>query len=414
MDLKEARASYSVRPEQRVPMRYKKTAVGVIPEDWTEVTLFTLAGGTKERFDDGDWIEAEYLSESGVRLIQTGNIGIGVFVDKEAKKYISPHSFELLRCKALQEGDLLICRLAEPAGRACLMPTLEDDKAITAVDVTIFRPVEALADRRYLLQLFGTRFWFAAVNDRCGGSTRTRIARGELGKIPIPLPPTKAEQKAIAEALSDADALIESLEQLLAKKRHIKQGTMQELLTGKQRLPGFSGEWAVKQLVDICYMKSGEGITSADIDELSEFPCYGGNGLRGFSERYTHDGHYALIGRQGALCGNVLCVDGRFFASEHAIVVTPKKETDIQWLSLVLARMNLNQYSESSAQPGLSVAKLLTLECIVPALVEQSTIAETLADMDAEIAALDAKLAKARQLKQGMMQELLTGRTRLV
>ena len=121
----------------------------------------------------------------------------------------------------------------------------------------------------------------------------------------------------------------------------------------------------------------------------------------------------SLVGRVH-VCGNVLNVSGRFFASEHAIVVTNHKETSINWLSYVLSRMNLNQYSESSAQPGLSVSKLLILECKIPTLPEQTAIAAILSDMDAEITALEAKLAKARQVKQGMMQELLTGRIRLL
>ena len=244
MEVREPSAKYLVRPG------YKQTEVGLIPADWSVETLLTLAGRSKERFDDGDWIEAEYLTESGIRLVQTGNIGVGTFIDKAAKKYISADSFELLRCKDIKEGDLLVCRLAEPAGRACLLPRLEEEKAITAVDVTIFRPVDELADRRYLMQWFGTQYWFAAVNERCGGSTRTRIARGALGKIPIPVP-KKAEQEAIAEALSDADALIEFLEQLLAKKRHVKQGAMQALLTGKKRLPGFSEAWRVRRLPEL-------------------------------------------------------------------------------------------------------------------------------------------------------------------
>jgi len=162
-------------------------------------------------------------------------------------------------------------------------------------------------------------------------------------------------------------------------------------------------------------MKSVESITSASIDEFSEYPCYGGNGLRGFTSRFTHEGKYALVGRQGALCGNVLGVEGKFFASEHAIVVTALAETDIQWLTYILGEMRLNQYSESSAQPGLSVSKILDLTLAIPPTKnEQTTIAEILSDMDAEIAALEAKLAKARQVKQGMMSELLTGRIRLV
>jgi type I restriction enzyme, S subunit len=229
--------------------------------------------------------------------------------------------------------------------------------------------------------------------------------------------------------LSDADALIESLEQLIAKKRQIKQGAMQELLTGKKRLPGFEikngfrkteiglvpQNWKTIKLSNLCLMKSGDGITSNDIDQYSLYPCYGGNGLRGFTKRFTHNGCYALIGRQGALCGNVLSVEGKFFASEHAVVVTAHENTDIHWLRLVLERMRLNQYSESSAQPGLSVSKLLNLRlCSPPSKEEQTAIVEILVDMDSEIGALEAKLSKARQIKQGMMQELLTGRIRLI
>ncbi|MGB2775040.1 MAG: restriction endonuclease subunit S, partial [Anaerolineae bacterium] len=148
-------------------------------------------------------------------------------------------------------------------------------------------------------------------------------------------------------------------------------------------------DWTVEGLDAVCSMKSGEGITSAGIDQFSEYPCYGGNGLRGFTTRFTHDGCYSLIGRQGALCGNVLGVKGRFFASEHAIVVTASARTDIHWLTFVMGEMRLNQYSESSAQPGLSVSKLLNLVVPVPpTLAEQRAIAEALSDADALIESL--------------------------
>ena len=120
------------------------------------------------------------------------------------------------------------------------------------------------------------------------------------------------------------------------------------------------------KLSDVVSMKSGESITAERITSEGKFPCFGGNGLRGYTTTFTHDGSYALVGRQGALCGNVTFVSGRFYASEHAIVVTPKKDTDIKFMSYVLYDMNLNQYSESSAQPGLSVKKLLELEYPIP------------------------------------------------
>jgi type I restriction enzyme S subunit len=173
-------------------------------------------------------------------------------------------------------------------------------------------------------------------------------------------------------------------------------------------------DWEVAQLATVCSMKSGEGITSASIDRFAEYPCYGGNGLRGFTTRFTHNGCYALIGRQGALCGNVVGVEGKLFASEHAIVVTASPRTDIRWLTVLLGAMRLNQYSESSAQPGLSVLKLLSLEVSrPPTKTEQKAIAEALSDADALIESLEQLVAKKRHVKQGAMQELLTGKKRL-
>jgi type I restriction enzyme S subunit len=173
-------------------------------------------------------------------------------------------------------------------------------------------------------------------------------------------------------------------------------------------------DWDIVELRSLCAMKSGEGITSASIDQYSRYPCYGGNGLRGFTNRFTHDGGYALIGRQGALCGNVTGVEGKFFASEHAVVVTAFKETDIRWLTFVLGEMRLNRFSESSAQPGLSVSKILKLRVVAPLTKdEQRAIAAALSDVDELIAGLDRLIAKKRDLKQAAMQELLTGKIRL-
>ena len=167
-------------------------------------------------------------------------------------------------------------------------------------------------------------------------------------------------------------------------------------------------DWEVKKLGDLSNMKSGETITSKSISKFDTYPCYGGNGLRGHTYRFTHNGDFALIGRQGALCGNVQYVKGEFFASEHAVVVTPNAKTEIKWLYYILTDMNLNQYSESSAQPGLSVAKMLNLKIpLPPTKAEQTAIAAALNDADALITQLEKLIAKKRNIKQGAMQELL-------
>jgi type I restriction enzyme S subunit len=203
--------------------------------EWEEKELIELAGGRKELFDDGDWIESEHITTDGIRLIQTGNIGVGCFLEKQDRKYIFESSFVSLRCKELRIGDLLICRLADPAGRACVLPDIGEARMVTSVDVTIFRPPETIADRVFLGNAFSTPFWFQAVSDRSGGTTHKRIARGALGRIKIKLPRIE-EQTAIATVLSDLDAELAALETKLAKARQLKQGMMQELLTGRIRL----------------------------------------------------------------------------------------------------------------------------------------------------------------------------------
>ncbi len=173
-------------------------------------------------------------------------------------------------------------------------------------------------------------------------------------------------------------------------------------------------DWEAVELNTVCSMKSGEGITAARIDDFSEYPCYGGNGLRGYTSRFTHEGKFALIGRQGALCGNVVGAQGKFFASEHAVVVTARPGTDIEFLTYVFGEMRLNRHSESSAQPGLSVAKVLKLSLAIPPTeAEQTAIATALSDVDALLGGLDRLISKKRDLKQAAMQQLLTGQTRL-
>ncbi|EKO3797205.1 TPA: restriction endonuclease subunit S [Vibrio cholerae] len=172
-------------------------------------------------------------------------------------------------------------------------------------------------------------------------------------------------------------------------------------------------DWNCRSLGDLCSLKSGLGITSKNIDGNSEYRCYGGNGLRGYTKQFTHEGEYALIGRQGALCGNIQHVTGKFFASEHALVATPNKGVNSKWLAIYLERMNLNQYSESSAQPGLSAEKLRILNLIAPTSQEQTAIANALSDVDALISELEKLIAKKQAIKTATMQQLLTGRTRL-
>jgi type I restriction enzyme S subunit len=142
-------------------------------------------------------------------------------------------------------------------------------------------------------------------------------------------------------------------------------------------------------------LKAGDAITSESIEDVGDFPVYGGNGLRGWTSAFTHRGTHVLIGRQGALCGNVQFVEGRFWASEHAVVASPSNGTDARWLYFLLLSLRLNQYSQSAAQPGLAVDVIGNLVVPVPSLSNQRAIADYL---DAETARIDALIEKKRRM----------------
>lgn len=372
---------------------FKASFAGPIPSDWDVLPLAAVAeflDGKRRPVKDSD------------RAKMQGNIpyyGASGVVD-----YVNDYLFDEELILLGEDGENILSRNTRLAFRI-------SGKAWVNNHAHVLRPRPGM-DIGFLAEFLESRD-FAQYNT---GTAQPKLNKLVCSGIPVFCPPI-AEQKAIAAALSDVDELLSALERLIAKKGDLRQAATQQLLTGQTRLSGFmrSEACSKKALRSLATMKSGESITSAKIDDYSPFPCYGGNGLRGFTSRFTHDGEYALIGRQGALCGNVTGVRGRFFASEHAVVVTAAPRVNIQWLTHVLAALRLNKFSESSAQPGLSVSKVLMLEVTTPpSSEEQAAIADFLSDMDAELAALEARRDKTRLLKQGMMQELLTGRTRLV
>ena len=173
-------------------------------------------------------------------------------------------------------------------------------------------------------------------------------------------------------------------------------------------------EWEVDRLGEICLtFKSGTTITSQSIKESGIYPVYGGNGLRGYADSYTHNGDYILIGRQGALCGNINFIRGKAYISEHAIAVQPNESNSIEFLRYKLDFWNLNRFSESSAQPGLSVEKLVRYKLAVPPMEEQRKIAEILGVWDEAIEKQSRLIEKLELRKRALMQRLLTGRVRL-
>lgn len=163
------------------------------------------------------------------------------------------------------------------------------------------------------------------------------------------------------------------------------------------RRPEIPRHWTWQKVKHLAVLKSGEAITSESILGSGDYPVYGGNGLRGFTSRFTHSGDFILIGRQGALCGNINYASGEFWASEHAIVVNPRDKLPVRWLGEVLRWMNLNQLSVSAAQPGLSVQVIGNQELPVPTPAERCAIADFL---DRETARIDELIAQKEKLLQ--------------
>ena len=157
----------------------------------------------------------------------------------------------------------------------------------------------------------------------------------------------------------------------------------------------YPAHWTNPKLKYVASLRSGEGITSDDIADTGDHPVFGGNGIRGYTSSYTHDGTYPLIGRQGALCGNINYASGKFWASEHAVVVRVHLGHDVRWLGQVLGSMDLNQYSQSAAQPGISVEVIENLPVPVPPWPEQQAIANFL---DRETARIDGLIAEKERM----------------
>lgn len=262
------------------------------------------------------------------------------------------------------------------------------------------------------------------------------INRNDIHALRINIPP-KEEQTAIANALSDVDVLITSLEKLIAKKRAIKTAAMQQLLTGKKRLPPFDqmhtgykqtelGEipedWEVALLGDAVDFLDGlrRPVKSKDrVKMRGTYRYYGASGIVDYVNGYLFDGSYILLGEDGE---NILSrnlplafkVEGKFWVNNHAHVMQVKNNFNIDYLTGFLESLDYSLLNSGTAQPKLNKQSCLTIKVAKPSLSEQRSIADFLFDMDKEIGVLVKRLDKTQQLKQGMMQELLTGRTRLL
>lgn len=272
---------------------------------------------------------------------------------------------------------------------------------------------------KYFYQIFGQHF-YDRVQGMTAKSSVDSVRMEMIADMPIPLPPTLAEQEKIANALSKIDQLINDLGALIEKKKAIKQGTMQDLLTAKRRLKGFTGEWKEKQLKEICERYDNLRVPiSAKLRKKGNTPYYGANGIQDYVEGYTHDGEFILIAEDGANSLTnypIKYVIGKIWVNNHAHVITAKDEkTNNVYLSYALKCVDFKSNIVGSGRAKLNADTLMQLSVVIPpTLAEQNAIANILSSMDTEIINLEQKRNKYIVIKQGMMQNLLTGKIRLI
>ena len=296
----------------------------------------------------------------------------------------------------------------------------------------IIRPVNT--DAEFLRRLLSSPRVISAIEDSSVGTTMVNLNQGTLAglKLQFPLLP---EQRAIATALSDMDALLDGLTRLIAKKRDLKQATMQQLLTGQTRLPGFSGEWDLAVLGNLLTMKATYGIVTAGDFKSNGVPMMRGGDIKGGrvghdlpfvsiekSNEYSRtilkrdDVVIALVGYPGEAAKVPVRLEGANISRAVGLLRLNKliaPDYLVSYLNSPMGRRMVLAPSAGSAQLVVNLQELNKLEFPLPPLPEQTAIAAVLSDMDTELSALEARLTKTHALKQAMMMELLTGKTRL-
>ena len=409
---------------------YKQTEVGVVPIEWTTCALGeigdTLIGLT---------YRPDQVRDHGTLVLRSSNIQEGtlsfddnVYVDADIPERIM-----------VRPGDILIC--VRNGSRELIGKTALLDERTSGMTFGAFMAVFRSPSGEFVNYLFQSDILKRQINEHLG-ATINQITNKSLNSFRVPLPPTEAEQRAIATALSDVDSLLGGLDRLIAKKRDLKQAAMQQLLTGQTRLPGFRGEWEVKRLGDLgstyggltgktkADFGNGDGqyITFMNVMSNVEVDCQSFDRVRVAPNEFQNRvlrGDLLFNGssetpEEVAMC-SVLTKDvPSLFLNSFCFGFRLGHDAPTNGLFLAylirssVGREVMKSLAQGSTRYNLSKGALLDAAIRLPSIAEQSAIATVLSDMDAELAAVAARRGKTRALKQGMMQELLTGRTRLI
>lgn len=413
---------------------HKNTDIGVIPKDWDCIHLCTLG-----KLLSGLTYTPEDVKNYGLLVLRSSNIQEGRLCFKD-NVYVN---CKIEADKYVKQGDLLIC--VRNGSRALIGKCALIDKNYNATFgafMALFRSPHG----KYLYQLFSNNTIQEQINRNCG-ATINQITSADFNRFLVAFPQNPKEQAAISEALSDVDNLTSSLQKLIEKKKAIKQGAMQELLTGKKRLPGFYGEWKREQLPELLQEQNGikigpfgSQLKKEYLIDIGEFKVYGQENVyeKDFrlGTRYIPKERYLKLKSCELLPGDFV-ISSMGTVGKCAIVpqniqigimdshlirlkfnckkIIPQYILQLFSDEFDFLRNQIEKLSVGGIMDGLSTKIVQSLHAFYPVNIdEQKAICAILNDMDDEIAQLEKKLAKYQQIKQGMMQELLTGRIRLV
>ena len=413
------------------PPGYKQTEVGVIPSLWKVLQIKELGLDISDGNYSSKYPRSDEFKPIGVPFIRANNIK-GLTVVDEDMRYISHEKHAEITKGHLKEGDVLVTNRGE-IGNIAVVPKRHVGSNINAQIVRINTGKGFLSGAYFAFYLQRTET-NKLLLDMQTGSALKQLPVNRLITLPVVIPPME-EQTAIANALSDIDALISELEKLIAKKQAIKTATMQQLLTGRTRLPQFAlredgsrkgpkpsefGEipedWEVVELGSIASIKTG---SKNNQDKVLDgvYPFFVRSETVERLNSFSYDCEAILVPGEGGIGSIFHYINGKFDAHQRVYVIQNFSNCIGKYIYFQM-RNNFGSHAmENSVKATVDSLRLptfLEFKVLLPAKGEQTAIATILSDMDEELQALEQRLSKTRQIKQGMMQELLTGRTRLV
>jgi type I restriction enzyme S subunit len=401
---------------------YKQSEAGIIPEDWGAACLGdkTTKVGSGITPTGGERV----YKQEGRPFLRSQNVGWGTLLLEDVA-FIDDETHETFEATEIEADDVFLNITGASIGRSAVADARVERGNVNQHVCIIRTNHEELHPHflnYYLLSSAGQQ----QIDSFQAGGNRQGLNFGQIRSFRLPLPPPP-EQRAIAAALSDADALIGALDQLIAKKRDLKQAAMQQLLTGQLRLPGFRGNWDVKRLGEVAEVVMGQspagtsynriGFGSPLINGPTEFTDKHPIKIQWTSQptRFCKKGDLLLCVR-GSSTGRINISDDEYCIGRGVAAISAKPGADTAFITFQVhsAIQTILAATTGSTFPSIDGKSIRTVEILFPNhFDEQTAIASVLSDMDAEIAPLEQRRDKTRALKQGMMQELLTGRTRL-